>query len=574
MGHLSKKHTNIEADEAIFKHIQNEDEAPFRSGYLASSKNSSKRVEHLALLDDTKFQAAVSNIQPRADREANDEILSRTYVDTGILPQLANSNNQILYGRRGTGKSHVLRVLGLQIEKQSPGTSLYIDLRVLGSAGLMTEIDRPLSDRCVAVFKDLLSLVQGQLMDIVTRPDRDGAGLQEVSELEDVIRRKSVAVTSREVSERSASTDKHGLEFALDSTLKASLKAADDVSNEDERSVSHVEALRDTIVFSEVAQQLEIALIALDIDNLYILIDEWSTIPSELQPYISEFLKRAFVPVRRVTVKIAALEYRSRFSIPNEGGGVIGFELGPDISANLDLDDYYVYDRNPERVVDLFLEVLIKHLEAELPEGFLNSQNVTSAGGFQRNLFTERATFVELVRAGEGVVRDFIGVFTQAFFRAVREGKQKIELNAVEEAARAWYETDKSTTLSSQQRRALHLIVTEVIGSRQAKMFMLAREHSDDPMVQSLFDLRLLHLVSRGYSDKENPGLRYNIYALDYGTYVDLKRTKREPEALVEFDPESPPFEQERIVPFADKRSIRRIILDPSIFYAEAPAST
>jgi hypothetical protein len=60
-------------------------------------------------------------------------------------------------------------------------------------------------------------------------------------------------------------------------------------------------------------------------------------------------------------------------------------------------------------------------------------------------------------------------------------------------------------------------------------MFMLSREHSGNPMIQSLFDLRLIHLISRGYSDKENPGQRYNIYALDYGTYVDLKRTKSEP---------------------------------------------
>lgn len=520
----------------------------------------------MALLEDTKFKAAVSNIQPRADREADDDILSRTFVDTGILPQLSNSNNQILYGRRGTGKSHVLRVLGLQVEKETPGTSLYIDLRVLGSAGLMTEAERPLSDRCVAVFKDLLSLVQGQLMDIATHPDADGRGMQEVSELEDVIRRKSVAVSSREVSERSLAGSKSGLEFDMDSTFKASLKVGEESSTQDELSISHVEALRDTIVFAEVAQQLDVALIALGIKSLYILIDEWSTIPADLQPYISEFLKRAFIPVRRVTIKIAALEYRSKFSIPGTTGGVIGFELGPDISANLDLDDYYVYDRNSEQVVDLFLEVLLKHIDVELPPGHLESQGITTAVGFRRNLFTETATFIELVRAGEGVVRDFIGVFTAAFFRAVREGKQKIDLNAVEEAARAWYETDKSTTLSRQQREALHMIVNDVIGNRQAKMFMLAREHSDDAMVQSLFDLRLLHLVSRGYSDKENPGLRYNIYALDYGTYVDLKRTKREPESFVDVDDVPQEGQAERIVPFADKRSIRRIILNPSIF--------
>lgn len=345
-------------------------------------------------MEDTKFKAAVSNIQPRADREAKDEILSRTFVDTGILPQLANSNNQILYGRRGTGKSHVLRVLGLQVEKEAPRTSLYIDLRVLGSAGLMTEVDRPLSDRCVAVFKDVLSLVQGQLMDIATHPDSDGRGLQEVSELEDVIRRKSVAVSSREVSERSLTEGKSGIDLSVNSELRTSLKVGEETTAQDELSVSHVEALRDTIVFAEVAQQLEIALTALEIENLFILIDEWSTIPSDLQPYISEFLKRAFVPVRRVTVKIAALEYRSRFSIPSAAGGVIGFELGPDISANLDLDDYYVYDRNPGQVVDLFLEVLMKHIEVELPDDYLESHGVTTTVAFRKNLFTETATFV------------------------------------------------------------------------------------------------------------------------------------------------------------------------------------
>jgi hypothetical protein len=141
----------------------------------------------------------------------------------------------------------------------------------------------------------------------------------------------------------------------------------------------------------------------------------------------------------------------------------------------------------------------------------------------------------------------------------------QIDLNSVEEAARDWYETDKATNLSEEQSRVLHRIMTDVIGNRQAKMFMLAREHSNDPMIQSLFDLRLVHLIFRGYSDKENPGRRYNIYSLDYGTYVDLKRTKREPESFEFFETIGEEETKDRIVPFADKRSIRRVILDPRI---------
>jgi hypothetical protein len=72
---------------------------------------------------------------------------------------------------------------------------------------------------------------------------------------------------------------------------------------------------------------LDEALQALGIDNLLVLIDEWTAIPPDVQPYIAEFLKRAFFPSNRITVKIASLEYRSRFISSNDSGPRVGFEL-------------------------------------------------------------------------------------------------------------------------------------------------------------------------------------------------------------------------------------------------------
>jgi hypothetical protein len=66
--------------------------------------------------------------------------------------------------------------------------------------------------------------------------------------------------------------------------------------------------------------------------------------------------------------------------------------------------------------------------------------------------------------------------------------------------------------------------------------------------------------MQKGYADKDKPGVRYNIYTLDYGTYVDLMGTKMGPDPdMLEND------NQEWIVPFDDRRSIRRIILNPEI---------
>jgi hypothetical protein len=108
-------------------------------------------------------------------------------------------------------------------------------------------------------------------------------------------------------------------------------------------------------------------------------------------------------------------------------------------------------------------------------------------------------------------------------------------------------------------------IIHDVIGSRQARAFLASRAVQKHPLLQRLCDARVLHLVQRGYADKDNPGVRYNIYCIDYGAYVDLIGTRSQPqldlllEGAAEMPSDSP------VVPLDDKRSIRRIILPEEI---------
>ena len=113
----------------------------------------------------------------------------------------------------------------------------------------------------------------------------------------------------------------------------------------------------------------------------------------------------------------------------------------------------------------------------------------------------------------------------------------------------------------------IHFTSKEVIGKRHARSFLLPRELQNHPVIQKLFDLRVLHQMQKGYADKDKPGVRYNIYTLDYGTYVDLIGTKNgpEPDMIETNDPTL-------VVPFDDKRSIRRIILNLDILGPKASA--
>ena len=519
-------------------------------------------------------------MQQRAERQELIDRLAETFVDPGITVQLDNNNHQILYGRRGTGKTHVLKVIQSAAEAIDDELAIYIDMRVLGSSQIYEDLDRPYELRVTSLLTGVLEAVRVGLIEHATAP-KSGASaavLDKLAEFEGAVNRTIFIENARkQMSDESNRESKEG-------TIKAGLSATGipnagvdlHASNASEQK-STVEAEGSRIAsinFQEVGTALVDVVQGLGLRQLVILLDEWTAVPLDLQPLLAEFLKRAVMPHPTLTIKIASIEYRSNFKRDAELNNVIGFEMGPDISSVLELDDYYVYDRNPERVVDTFGELLYRHIKAETEERagsdiLKSSYEVKDAAGFRRRMFASPDAFNELVRAGEGVSRDFISIFSTAFFNSLRRGRESVDLQAVREAARDYYERDKSNNIDATQAAVLRRITTEVIGDKRARSFMLEKALEGHDVVRSLFDLRIIHLVRRGYADKDNPGLRYNIYTLDYGSYVGLMGTKKAP--LDSADLSAELGVEDIVVPFDDMKSIRRIILRRDHLEPEAP---
>ena len=521
------------------------------------------------MLGDDRLMLAVSKILQRSERQEDLGKVLGTFVDVGVLPQLDNRNNQIFYGRRGTGKTHVLRVLGARL-RDAGDVAVYVDARTLGSTAQFSDPEVPMRQRCLALFRDVLSLIHDALLErIIEHPPQDtgraGAALDACDELGriivepvETISRESLRESSVRGTEASKSAELQG--GLSDVGLKANAERKSKA--EDTHEVSSSVKTDDKVVFPALHKSLETVLDLADV-HLVILFDEWSSLPGDVQPYLAEFLKRGVLPVRRATLKIASLEYRSRFAL-HEKTGYIGFELGADISAAQDIDDYYVFDRNPQAITDAYADILFRHLSTELPDGFLAELRIHDAQALQSRLFTEKGTFQELARASEGVVRDLINIFTKAYFDSARRKRDSIDRKAILDAARGWFEQDKAQHLDDTLHYVLRRIVDEVIGTRRARSFMLPRELERHPVVQRLFDARVLHHMQRGYAHKDNPGVRYNIYSLDYGTYVDLLGTSKQPQLELE-DSKDAQAADAFIVPFDDKRAIRRILLTEEI---------
>ncbi len=527
------------------------------------------------MVQDKALSQAVAAIPQRSERQQDLQKLVGSFVDVGILPQIRNVNNQIIFGRRGTGKTHILRVLSDELGKSpSNDIALYVDARMLGSTSQFSDSSIPLSARCLALFRDFLGEIYNALLDriVSVNPENSNQLLDSLNGLGALLTEpiSTYLPETQIVREAVKNEEKSGysLSSGANSAFEANVGSQSQKNRENESTTSYSVRSEDKVVFPALSSSLKEILQGCG-SKLYLLVDEWSSLPIDVQPFLAEFFKRGLLPLPEVVVKIASLEYKSAFSSPSEAGGLVGFEVGADISASIDIDDYYVYDRNPARITDAFADMLFKHVQTELPEGYLagNSIQVTDGSEFARKLFSDKTSFQELVRSSEGVARDLINIFNHAYFSAHRKGKEKIDKISVTEAARLWYEQDKLRNLDAQLLELLQRIIENVIGQKRARSFLLAREFGNHPLIQKLFDLRVLHVVQRGYADKDKPGVRYDIYTLDYGTYVDLMNTSKKPD--VGFTDIANGSGGDFIVPFDDKRSIRRIILDPGILKFE-----
>ena len=518
------------------------------------------------MLQDQDIMSAVSKILQRSERQIDEQKVVEIFVDLGILSQINNRNNQIIYGRRGTGKTHVLRVVGHKLQQSNPkDIAVYVDCRTLGSSEQFTDVALPMQQRVVALLRDLIGPVYNALLEHIVSTGGDNAqrALDSLDKLIPSITEVGLKLQEEKRSISDASSSSNELSGNIDIKLPIDVSLGGKTTNSTNSAHSVEQKFTvissDKIVFPSISETLN-EVFSLTGTHIYLLIDEWSSLPSDIQPYLAEFVKRTILPIKEFTIKIAALEYRCSFSHQTPNGN-IGFELGADISTAPDLDDYYVFDRNPERISNAYGEILLRHMSVELPDRYLRDKyNIKSGSDLGSKLFTQKPVLQELSRSCEGVIRDLINIFTKSFFDAQRRGRDTIDQKAIITGAREWFEQDKARSLSPEMNRALRRITDEVIGKRQARSFLMARDHERHPLIQRLIDARVLHQMQRGYADKDHPGIRYNIYSLDYGTYVDLLGTKKAPQIDLSEDKSS----SDIVFPFDDKRSIRRIILDPA----------
>lgn len=489
---------------------------------------------------------------------------------------LSSPDHQIVYGRRGTGKTHALRYLADEVHKRGE-LAIFIDMRTIGSSGgVYGDSSLPIHERGGRLLLDTIGVVQDALATRALELHDDVGdftqALRLVDELAEEITNsvKVVGTTSAEQSSSSTSTSTSGSKASIElgSTPSANLgiTSEDSATAAGEQRVRREGVEQHSVHFGAVSGLMDRLITALGLERVWVLIDEWSATPLDLQPLLADLFRRSLFPLQKVTVKIAAIEQRSEFQAPSASGGQLGIEVGADAAADIHLDDFMVFGNDAEKAKGFFQNLLFKHVVAALSEDGRESEAPTTPQQMVQRGFTQRNAFDEFVKAAEGVPRDAINILAIAAQRAIDE---PISVPHIRSAARAWYQRDKEAALSEEARQLLVWIIAEVIGDRQARAFMLEQgEDRRNSLVRSLYDGRVLHLLKRGIAaqDSERAGVRFNGWGLDYGCYVDLINTVKAPRGLFEVHSDDDDDASFVEVPSDDYRSIRKAILDLGAF--------
>jgi hypothetical protein len=470
---------------------------------------------------------ALLGITRRAE-SAHRHTLARTFVAVGSLSTLLHStDHQILYGRRGTGKTHALLYLCDLIEG-SGDIAVYLDLRTLGSAGgLYADTHLSAAQRAPYLMVDTLEALHEQLLTLAVErsvADQDGLlrALDALAEAATAV--EVVGEVQRETTvEGSTSTDHSD---SVSGSLGArGAEANATLSTSHRQSLSAESRLRRTgvehhrVIFGPLNRALQAVVDALGDCRLWVLLDEWSSVPADLQPLLADLLRRSVFPTQGITVKIAAVEHRSRFRHRLASGEYVGIETGADAATTVDLDDFLLFEHHHTRAQGFFQQLFYHHTTGRLPPPM--RETLPNPAAFIHAALKKNA-FAELVRAAEGIPRDAINI---AALAAQQAHDEQIAIAHIRKAAHDWYLRDKHHAINTHQpaQDLLRRLIDEVLGRRRARTFLLEQTtDARNELILELHDARLLHLLARGITDPKKPGTRYDAFALDYGNYVTL----------------------------------------------------
>jgi len=519
--------------------------------------NSMLRTDYIPLRDTAKLQR-----------------LARYYVDYfGYLRQIVGESDQLIVGRRGTGKTTLLyRALIECVHSWNPKSSSRAKKRTLAIYLDLSKC-QTLSDTSASDFTEFEHVFVSELVDTIKEelvrnwPDlgSDPGLFRRIFERDEVKRNaesaealrrlSSIVLTGVPRSEEDSGPRKYKQKDTVSfaTALKAGVNLSekggglsleesgtDSISSEQE--VESTRLIKNRLAIADILRVLGELRDSCEMSHIVILVDEFSSLTADLQRRFSTLLRKILGNHSGVYLKVCAIT--DNYSL---GSSII---LQRDIfQLSLDLDSYVERSDNLANAMDGLRE-LTKDLVSERLKEY--------TGRLMTEVFDDPdRAWVELSRAAMGVPRTIGIALKQAFYRCLQSSRSKIRTSDIEYgikyATKAYLDQflgAAGVAIPSYCADIWNALLDRAIEERSkvettSSHFMILPKNEERLRYLNMFFL--VHLITKGRTTKKEK-LSRSLYAFDYGICVENnlgygtdKNTIRQQrfaydDSLVEFD--------------------------------------
>lgn len=386
----------------------------------------------------------------KAERLPDDSFLE-LFIGTDVLKSMESPDNQIIWGRRGTGKTHLLKAFVQKINDDVSNRSIafYVSCDKIS-------IDSPLganfssdhekmkvfarntficflnnlieqivdSYECLLYWKDFYREFDKDILQAI----KDDVDSQLYNLLENCSYGIPIAIEKqKEVVDSNLEEDKREKSTSLDTSvgisypinIATSLKGKLKKEQKSTKKRSHTGEVKSKEVYafnlSETRAILEKLVDALNIEMLYICIDELWLIDQKgelsLQPLFLEYIRQAFLSSPKISVKIASIREVTKLSNKAIAENNYGLHSGHDIIELINLDTQYITKK--DRITH-YKNILYKRINYFINKNNRNSINQYDIQYIVESIFKTDTNLDSLITLTHIIPRNFFVVLQRS----------------------------------------------------------------------------------------------------------------------------------------------------------------
>lgn len=375
----------------------------------------------------------------------------------------SQKNHQIIFGRRGTGKTTLFKALyyytNYGLSFNSSIKCVYIDMEdvVPDNNEIRTDDQKVIIietyrkflveflDQLMKFWEDVRST--NHFFDIYYSPEDINLLSKKLEVLLDlIIFGKKSTTSSTGVEKASHSVEKSdeasltaNIEFNSTPRLVSALSKISFGKNSKKKNIKEVSIQNEfiyTLDIYSIKKALDDLIEAFKFDRLIVCIDEFTRVDKGLgdtiQPYIAQLIKDTFFRNPYISVKVSSLWNETQIQKRQLNGERIGIELGEDIKRGVDLDTMFFGN---ETSCSFFKNMIMN--TCLLCQDKDSSIGETAISQFREylidSLFTDEESFKLMVCGSQGVPRIFGNLLLAAISKRIECERPKIDAQIVYE---------------------------------------------------------------------------------------------------------------------------------------------